>query len=146
MSEQQTPHVGIQKFYVKDVSFESPQSPEIFTLGEWQPDVNVQVNTNTLPLDDDYFEVSLTLTISATQSDETVFLCEVEQAGLFNLVGFEEGHLQTILATFCPTQLFPFARNVVSDLIEKGGFPQLLIQPINFEQLHQQETQGEVTH
>lgn len=146
MSEQQTPHVGIQKFYVKDVSFESPQSPEIFTLGEWQPDVNVQVNTNTLPLDDDYFEVSLTLTISATQSDETVFLCEVEQAGLFNLVGFEESHLQTILATFCPTQLFPFARNVVSDLIEKGGFPQLLIQPINFEQLHQQETQGEVTH
>lgn len=145
MSEQQAPQgpqISLQKIYLKDASFESPKAPLIFQNNDWQPEVNLQVNTETAPLDDNTFEVNLTLTASALQGEETVYLVEIKQAGVFTLQGFDDKQqLQQVLATFCPSNLFPYAREAISGLVEKGGFPQLLLQPINFDALYQQHLQ-----
>lgn len=144
MTEQaapQGPQISLQKIYLKDASFESPKAPEIFKNGEWQPEVNLQVNTETAPLDDANFEVCLTLTATAMQGEDTIYLIEVKQAGIFTMQGFEQEQLQAVLATFCPANLFPYAREAISNLVEKGGFPQLLLQPINFDALYQQHLQ-----
>ena len=135
----QGPKINLQKIYLKDASFESPKTPLIFQNADCQPTVNLQVNTETTPLDDNTFEVNLTLSVSAMQDEETVYLVEIKQAGVFTLRGFEDKkQLQQILATFCPTNLFPYAREAISNLVEKGGFSQLLLQPINFDALYQE--------
>ena len=144
MTEQATPQgpqVNIQKIYLKDASFESPRSPDIFKGAEWKPEVNLQVNTETTKIGDSDYEVCLTLTATAVDGEDTIYLVEIKQAGIFNLTGFEQQQLQTILGTFCPTNLFPYAREAISSLVERGGFPQLLLQPINFDALYQQHVQ-----
>lgn len=145
MAEQQAPQgpqISLQKIYLKDASFESPKAPLIFQNSDWKPEVNLQVNTETAPLGDNTFEVNLTLTASALEGEETVYLVEIKQAGVFTLQGFEDKQqLQQVLATFCPSNLFPYAREAISGLVEKGGFPQLLLQPINFDALYQQHLQ-----
>ena len=135
---QPTQKFAVQRVYIKDLSFESPQSPEVFTK-QWKPQIKVDLNTRSGDMKDNRVEVVLTITITATQDEATGFLVEVQQAGIFTIRGFPEEHLPAILATACPNTLFPFAREAICDLVVKGGFPQLLLAPVNFEILYAQE-------
>jgi preprotein translocase subunit SecB len=132
---------AIQKIYLKDVSFESPNAPVIFTQGQFQPEINVQINTEAKKLADDQHEVTLTVTVTAKQEDKTAFLVEVKQAGLFQMSGFEEEQMGGMLGAYCPEALFPFARETIADLVTKGGFPQVLLAPVNFNALYMQHQQ-----
>lgn len=127
----------IQKIYTKDLSFESPDSPESF-LSEWQPDVSMELNTNTDTSKDNIFDVALTITITVKISDKTIYLVEVKQAGLFSISGFDDENLSAMLGSFCPNILFPYARETISDLVIRGGFPPLILAPVNFDALYQQ--------
>lgn len=131
----------IQRIYLKDASFESPRSPQIFTSGEMQPQVNVQLNTSNQLVAEGVYEVVLSVTLTAKIEESTAFLVEVKQAGLFNMVGFTEESLGGMLGAYCPEMLFPYAREAISELITKGGFPQLLITPVNFNALYTEQMQ-----
>ena len=131
----------IQRIYLKDASFESPRSPQVFTSGEMQPQVNVQLNTSNQLVAEGVYEVVLSVTLTAKIEESTAFLVEVKQAGLFNMVGFTEESLGGMLGAYCPEMLFPYAREAVSELITKGGFPQLLITPVNFNDLYTEQMQ-----
>jgi preprotein translocase subunit SecB len=124
--------VGMQRVYLKDSSFEAPNSPAIF-IGEWQPTVQLNINTSTTDLGDGAFEAVLKITVEAKQGDKIAFLIEVQQAGLFIFQGLELPDLQRALMIFCPQQLYPYAREAVADFSNKGGFPALQLQPVNFE-------------
>ena len=132
---------AIQKLYLKDVSFESPNSPQVFTDGECKPEVNVQLNTGSRGISDGTYEVMLEVTVTAKQNDKTAFLVELKQAGVFTITGFSEENLAGMLGAYCPETLFPYAREAISELIGKGGFPQLLLQPVNFNALYTQQMQ-----
>jgi preprotein translocase subunit SecB len=142
MSEQQTPqqHFEIQKVYLKDVSLETPNSPMIFTE-QWQPQTEVRLETGATPLTEDLFEAVLTLTVTAKLGERTAYLAEIKQAGLFTLRGFDEQQRGHMLHAFCQNILFPFAREELASLIGKGGFPALLLNPINFDALYLQRLQ-----
>ena len=133
----------IQKIFLKDVSFESPNAPAMFSenSGAWQPEVNVQINSANQSIGKDLYEVVLTLTVTAKQNKKTAFLVEVKQAGLFTLSGFPEENIAGMLGAYCPETLFPFAREAVSNLVTNGGFPQLLLSPVNFNALFTQHMQ-----
>lgn len=131
---------AIQKIYIKDVSFETPNSPQIFTE-KWSPEVNLQLQSKIEKLNDNVFEVIMSLTVTAKMQDKTAYLAEVQQAGIFTIAGFEQEQLNAMTGAYCPTVLYPFAREAVSDLVTKGGFPQLLLAPINFDALYQQQIQ-----
>ena len=138
MSEQSEISFNLKKVYIKDISFESPQSPQIF-LNEQAPEVDVQMNITHNRLDDsDLYEVVLTITVTAKGADTNFFLCEVQQGGLFEVTGAYED-MPMVLEIACPNILLPFIREAISDLVGKGGFPQLLINPINFEALFHQK-------
>lgn len=124
--------VALQRVYLKDSSFEAPNSPAIFQ-GDWRPTVQLNIGTSMNELGDAAYESVLSLTVEAKQGDKTAFLIEVQQAGVFVLQGLPPGDLQRALMTFCPQQLYPYAREVVSDLSSKGGFPALQLQPVNFD-------------
>lgn len=144
MSEEHTSEeqqFAIQKIYLKDVSFESPNSPQAFTEGEWKPQINVQLNSSHQVITDDIYEVLLEVTVTAKHNEKTVFLVEVKQAGVFTMSGFPEENLAGMLGAYCPETLFPYAREAVSELISKGGFPQLLLAPVNFNALYSQQMQ-----
>lgn len=130
----------IQKIYTKDISFETPNSPVIFTQ-EGQPELKVDLNTMVNPLAEGVFEVVLQVTATTTIEDKTAFLAEVHQAGVFNITGFEAQHLDGMLGSYCPNILFPYAREMVSDLVARGGFPQLVLQPVNFDAIYAQHLQ-----
>ncbi|MGM0565081.1 MAG: protein-export chaperone SecB [Pseudomonadota bacterium] len=130
--------VQLQKFYLKDASLESPNAPEVFRSQEWKPEVGLQVNTEATAMEGDNHEVVLTLTATVTQGDKTLYLVEVAQAGIFTLNGFDDEQKRHIVATFCPATLFPYAREAVSGMVERAGFPQLLLQPMNFESMYRQ--------
>ncbi|HHW76274.1 MAG TPA: protein-export chaperone SecB [Xanthomonadaceae bacterium] len=142
MSEQQRvpQHFEIQKVYLKDVSLETPNSPMIFTE-QWQPQSEVRLETGAAPLAEDLFEVVLTVTVTSKLGDRTAYLAEVQQAGLFSLRGFDDSQMGHMLHAFCPNILFPFAREELASLIGKGGFPALLLNPINFDGLYLQRLQ-----
>lgn len=129
---------AIQKVYVKDLSFETPHSPGIFQE-KWDPAVNMDLSNSAAPLEDSYYEVVLSITVTVTINNKTVYLVEVQQAGIFYIAGFPDESVEHMLATICPNILFPFAREVVSDLVTRGGFPQLLLAPVNFEALYQEQ-------
>jgi len=131
---------GIQKIYTKDVSFETPNSPEIFKT-EWKPDVNLQLGHSTKPLGENVHEVILSITITAKVNKKTAYLAEVNQAGIFNLTGYSEQEMGAMMGVYCPNILFPYAREAVSELVAKGGFPQMLMAPVNFDALYQQHLQ-----
>lgn len=124
--------VALQRVYLKDSSFEAPNSPSVFT-GEWHPTVNLNLNTTANDLGDGAFEAVLSITAEAKQGEKTAFLIEVQQAGIFILKGLEPADMQRALIVYCPQQLYPFAREVVADLSGKGGFPALQLQPVNFD-------------
>ncbi len=132
---------AIQKIYIKDASLESPNAPGIFQEGQWQPEVNVQINTTAKSAAENQHEVVLTITVTAKQSGKTAFLVEVKQAGLFMLSGFPKEQLGGMLGAYCPEVLFPFAREAISELVGKAGFPQLLLAPVNFNALYMQHQQ-----
>lgn len=132
--------LGIQRVYTKDISFETPNSPEVFT-GEWKPNMDLNLGTETRKLADDTFEVVLKLTVTIKNDDKTAFLAEVHQAGIFTIKGLEDNQLAPVFGITCPNILFPYAREVISDLVSKGSFPQLVLAPINFETLFAQQMQ-----
>ena len=131
----------IEKVYLKDVSFESPKSPEVFTR-QWQPNMSVDINTRAKPLPDDRHEVVLSLTIRA-QVDEAYlgFLVEVQQAGIFYIKNADPAQLSPVLGIACPNPLFPYARESVDSLVVKGGFPPIQLAQVNFEALYVQALQ-----
>ncbi|NTW78073.1 MAG: protein-export chaperone SecB [Syntrophaceae bacterium] len=131
---------SIQKIYTKDVSFETPNSPKIF-IDKWEPSVDFNLGTHVEPLENSLFEVALTVTITVKSADTTAYLVEVNQAGIFSLTGFTEQEMGPMVGSFCPNILFPYAREAVSDLVAKGGFPQLLLAPVNFDALYAQHLQ-----
>ena len=145
--KEQQGQFGIQKIYVKDVSFETPNSPQIFRE-QWNPKVNMDIANSTVRLSDELHEVVLSVTVTVSFEEKTVYLVEVQQAGIFHISGFPEEILGRMLATVCTNILFPFAREFVADLVMRGGFPQLLLAPVNFEALYlqQQKTRPEPTH
>lgn len=129
--------VALQRVYLKDSSFEAPNSPAIFS-GEWSPTVQLNISTETNDLGGGAYEAVLSVTVDAKQGDKTAFLIEVQQAGVFVLQGLEQADLQRALIVFCPQQLYPFAREMVADLSGKGGFPALQLQPVNFDAIASQ--------
>lgn len=129
---------GIQKIYLKDVSFESPDAPQVFTR-DWQPEAEVQLNVSHQALDAAVWEVELQVTVTARSGDRAVYLVEIKQAGVFTTQNIPEEHMGHLLGSYCPNLLFPFAREAISDLVAKGGFPQLLLAPINFDALYMQQ-------
>jgi preprotein translocase subunit SecB len=127
--------IVLQKFYVKDVSVEVPLAPQVFSR-PWQPQIDVNVGTEVHVLGDDQFHIVLTVTVTAKLENDVAFLVEIKQAGIFTVRGFSrETERAAVLAGYCPSMLFPFAREAVADFVQKAGFPQLLLQPINFEAL-----------
>jgi preprotein translocase subunit SecB len=136
-AEDQQQQFAIQRLYLKDLSFEAPMGAEAFTK-EWKPQVNQDLNTKTNKLDDVNFEVVLTITVTVKLEDETAFLCEVQQAGIFAVAGLENQQLAQVLNTMCPQILFPYAREAIDSAITKGSFPALMLPPINFDALFAQ--------
>ena len=130
-----TAQFTVEKIYVKDVSFEAPNTPQVFNE-QGQPQLNMNLNQKVGRLEGDVFEVILGVTLTCTLNDKTVYLAEVEQAGIFGLTGFDERTLDMMLGTYCPNVLFPYVRQSISDLITNGGFPPFYMQPINFEALY----------
>jgi preprotein translocase subunit SecB len=129
---------AMQRIYNKDISFESPSTPTVFKK-QWQPKVNVDLNTRSNAIDEEgNFEVVLTITLTAKMDDETAFLVEVQQAGVFFITGFEGEQLRRILGTTAPTILFPYARENIDSLVVKGGFPPIMLAPVNFDGLYEQ--------
>ncbi|MGB5210456.1 MAG: protein-export chaperone SecB [Gammaproteobacteria bacterium] len=126
--------VALQRIYLKDASFEAPNSPGILR-GEWKPEVTMNLSTRTDELGEGRFEVVLEISVEAKLGDNIAFLTEVQQAGMFVLQGFQPAELGQILGIFCPTQLYPYAREAIANLVGKGGFPQLHLQPVNFESM-----------
>ena len=131
---------AIRSVYLKDSSFESPNTPSVFQEN-LQPKFDINVSSNVKQIQDNHHEVVLTISITAKAEEKVVFLSEVQQAGLFESTGFNQQQLHQILGTFAPTQLFPYAREAVNSLINKGGFPSVVLQPINFEALYVQHMQ-----
>jgi preprotein translocase subunit SecB len=125
----------LQKIYVKDASFEAPSAPQIFQE-EISPQLQLNMNQKVTALAQDVYEVVLTLTLTCSAADKTAYLVEVQQAGVFTITGFDARNLDAVLGTYCPNTLFPYARQLVSDLIQAGGFPPYFLQPINFDQLY----------
>lgn len=135
----------IRKMYLKDVSLESPNAPNVFLNSAAKPEINIEITIKTLKLEqEDYHEVVLGVTVTSKIEEKTAFLVEVQQAGVFHIVGVPNADMPVALEVACPNVLLPFAREAISDLVAKSGFPQLLLSPINFESLYfskLQETQ-----
>ncbi|HXG29389.1 MAG TPA: protein-export chaperone SecB [Nevskiales bacterium] len=139
--------VILQKIYVRDASLEVPNAPTIFTQ-EWAPKLDVQLNTAVQDLSAEVHHVVLTVTLTARLGERTAYHAEVQQGGVFRLAGFgDEAERRAVLGAYCPSVLFPFAREAVADLIQRGGFPAFLLQPVNFDALyHQHLAQTRAAH
>lgn len=132
--------LALQKIYVKDLSFESPKAPNIFT-STVSPQTQLNIRSSTQEIAPNVQEVTLTLTVEAKDNDTTLFLIEIAQAGIFSIQGYTEDERSVLIGSFCPNTLYPFAREAIADIVGKGGFPQLLLQPINFDALYAQALQ-----
>jgi preprotein translocase subunit SecB len=127
----------LRSVYVKDLSFESPNAPEIFR-GEWKPETSLNLDIKVQALAEDTHEVVLTITVTAKIADKTAYLIEVQQAGIISMSGFQQQELGPLFYVYCPSILFPYARQAVTDLVAKGGFPHLVLQHINFDSIYAQ--------
>lgn len=139
-NEEQKPKFIIQKIYTKDISFETPNSPEIFR-DEWKPQLDLQLGNDYKRIDEDNHEITLTVTVTAKVGDKVAFLAEVHQAGIFTLTGYSNEEMGPLVGSYCPNTLFPFAREVVADVVTKGGFPQLVLAPVNFDALYMHQVE-----
>ena len=128
----------LQRIYVKDMSFESPKAPDSF-LQQFKPKINLELNSSHRSMDEENFEVTLSVTVTANnEADEVIYLVEVQQAGVFMISGMEdEGRTQT-LGSYCPSVLFPYAREAIDNLVSKGSFPPLMLAPVNFDAVYAQ--------
>jgi preprotein translocase subunit SecB len=133
--------VSIAKIYLKDFSFESPQSPAVFQTAEWKPKTNLNLQSRHNEIQGDLHEVVLTITIEAKEEEKTIFLVELHQAGLFEITGYDQEEIGPIVGSFCPSILFPYARESIANAVQKGGFPEFVLQPINFDALYLQSRQ-----
>ena len=133
--------VSLQSVYLKDCSYESPNGPRLPNNQPWEPKFQLNMNTSAEELSPEVREVLLTITVEAKQGDATLYLVEVKQAGLFSIAGASGEDLKRLLGSFCPSVLFPYAREVVSDLTIKGGFPNFLLPLVNFDALFTQASQ-----
>lgn len=147
MSEQKQPELEIQRIYLKDTSLEAPAAPKIFTE-TWEPEVNVDLDVKHQSIDVNLYEVVLSVTVHAKMKEKSVFLIEVHQAGIFHVANFNEEQTGHLLGAYFPTVLFPYAREVISDLVTKASFPQLNLAPVNFDAIYmqQQEEQKKATN
>ncbi len=135
-----SPEFSIQRIYTKDVSFEAPETPQIFKK-EWKPNVNLDINNHAEKIEEDLHEVNLRLTVTVKLEQSTAFVCEVKIAGIFYLKDIAESELGHVLNAFCPNILYPYARERVSSLVESGGFPPLYLAPLNFDAIYLQQQQ-----
>ena len=138
--EEQQAQFQLQKLYVKDASFEIPNAPQIFQ-DEGQVEIKLNLAQKVADLAEGIHEVVLTVTVTATSGEKTAYLAEVQQAGIFAIVGLPEQGKHAALNTLCPHTLFPYARRLITDLVADGGFPPLVLQPINFDQIYAQRMQ-----
>ncbi len=139
--QQAQPFFNIEKIYIKDLSVEVPNAPQIFLERE-QPQIDMQIDTQSGPVEQDIYQTELTLTITAKIKDKTAFLVEVRQAGIFRIQNLPKEALEAALAIGCPNILFPYAREAVSSAVIDAGFPPLILQPVNFELLYMQQQQA----
>jgi preprotein translocase subunit SecB len=146
------PQFALQRLYLKDLSFESPSSPQVFT-NKWEPQVKLDVNTGAKALQDNLFEVVLTVTVTVENAGKVAYLVETKQAGIFLMKNVEDSVKKRALGTLCPNTLFPYARETVDNLSTRGGFPPLHLAPINFDALYAEaesreaeKQQAETTH
>jgi preprotein translocase subunit SecB len=149
MAEETPRTCQLQRIYTKDLSFEAPGAPDAF-LEEWDPKINVQLNNGARRLGEgDEHEVTVTATVTAARNDKTIYLAEATQAGIFTIQGMEGEELDQVLGAYCPSLLFPYLRESISNMVVRGSFPQFLMQPINFDALYRdakqqaQQEQGE---
>lgn len=133
--------LSIGKIYTKDFSFESPQAPQVFSKSDWKPQTDLNIRSNHTALEGDHNEVVLTITVEAKAEDKTIFLIELQQAGVFEIAGYDGEEFGAIIGSFCPNILFPYARESIASLVQKGGFPEFVLQPINFDALYLQTKQ-----
>lgn len=151
VAQEQQPAFGIEKVYVKDLSLEIPHAPQIFIQRE-APQVAIELSNAMTQLEDGIYEVVVTVTVTSKIADKTVFLVEVAQAGIFQIRNVPEDNLDIILGVTCPNIIFPYARETISDIVTRAGFPPVLLNPVNFEALYAQQKQeqakanGATTH
>ncbi|WP_334108372.1 protein-export chaperone SecB [Methylobacillus sp.] len=151
VAQDQQPAFGIEKIYVKDLSLEIPNAPQIFTQRE-TPQVSIELSNATAQLEDGIYEVTVTVTVTSKLGEKTVFLVEVAQAGIFQIRNVPQENLDIILGVTCPNIVFPYARETISDIVTRAGFPPILLNPVNFEALYAQQKQeqakanGTTTH
>lgn len=132
---------ALQRIYVKDLSFEVPSAPEIFGRQDVDPEIQLNLKNSQKALGNDNYEVVLNINVHAKADQQTVFLIELDQAGIFAIKGYPEDELKKLMGTYCPTTLFPYAREIISSTVAKGGFPPLTLQPINFDALFAQASE-----
>ncbi|MEI7916216.1 MAG: protein-export chaperone SecB [Methylophilaceae bacterium] len=140
LEQNQAPGFGIEKLYVKDLSLELPNAPQIFTERD-APQIGIEISNSASKIDEGIYEVVLTITVTSKIAEKTAFLIEVAQAGIFQVRNVPEENLEIIFSITCPNILFPYAREVVSDLSVRAGFPPVVLSPINFEALYAQQKQ-----
>ncbi len=126
---------NIQRIYVKDISFEAPQAPHIFQK-EWEPQVKLDLDANSSQLDNNIYEVVLRVTVTATLNNDHAFLCQVQQAGVFDIAGINSDQMAHCLGAYCPNILFPYARECITSMVARGTFPQINLSPVNFDALY----------
>ena len=153
MAEEQAggKQVVMQKVFIHDASLEVPKAPQIFTR-KWEPQVDLSINTAVQRIEGETYQVTLTVTVTTKVGEEVAYICEIQQAGIFVLQGIaDDAERRAILGAYCPNVLFPFVREAVNDFVQRGGFPQMLLQPVNFDAIDQQhlakgaETEGDGT-
>ncbi|MEZ5460289.1 protein-export chaperone SecB [Dokdonella sp.] len=132
------PQLNLQKIYTKDISFEVPDAPKVFQL-QGQPGVELNLSQRVNTLSETVFEVVLSVTVTCKIEEKTAYLAEVHQAGIFGVAGFDQASQENVLGTYCPNVLFPYVRQIVSDLVQGGGFPPLYLQPINFDAIYAEQ-------
>jgi len=136
---QEGPQFALQRVYVRDLSFEAPKSPEIFRQ-DWKPGISLDINTRHNALDSHFHEVVLTLSVTVKNNgDEVAFIAEVQQAGIFLIKGLDAQNMSHTVGAFCPSILFPYAREALDNLVTRGTFPALMLAPVNFDALYAQE-------
>lgn len=131
------PQFALQRIYVKDLSFESPNSPDVFQE-QWKPQVSLDLNTSHSKLSDNQFEVVLSLTVTAKVGEKVAYIVEIQQGGVFMVQGIEGPQLGQILGAYCPNILFPYAREAIDGVVNKGSFPALMLAPVNFDAIYAQ--------
>lgn len=129
---------ALRSIYIKDLSYEAPNAPEIFRQ-EWKPETSLHLDIKLTALNEDTHEIVLTVTVTTKVGEQTAYLIEIQQAGIVSIAGFAQEELGPLFYVYCPSLLFPYARQAVSDLVVKGGFPHLVLQHVSFDSIYAQK-------